>query len=151
MVWSSQDEAFRELRIRQEHETYVYPDASNKVCTLTAGGTDNTWGTWAELDIDGDGETLSSKVTSDTHITAIQIENLTEDLVYILELAYGDDKTNILRHRFLKGGVLKLTTLVQFIRIRSVVVPVGETIYYRMMCATGGSTCEVSFRYHYHT
>lgn len=150
-VWGTQYEAFREIEDEQEHETYLYPDSTEKGCTLTAGGTNNTFSDWAEIDIDGDGETLSSKITSNTHITAILLEDLSlKDKRYMLEIAYGDDKTIIFRHRFLTGEAKKIQALV-FIRIRAVMVPPGEKIYYQMKCETALATCEVCFRYHYHT
>lgn len=134
----------------QFHETYIFPDNSALICTLTAGGTINTFGTWAEI-ADSASTTLSSKVTdNDGHITGIQIENMTEDRVYYLEVAYGEAKTNVLRHRFVKPTTKK-AAVIGFIRIRSTEVPAGETIYYRMMCAQASQTCEVSFRYHYHS
>lgn len=150
MAWGSQVEAFEEIQDEQEHETYIYPEDSSRTCTLTTpAGDPNTFGEWAEI-TDSGATTLSSKVTSDTHLTAIQIEDLTEDKVYYLEIGYGDSKTNIFRHRFLKGKEKK-TTLIAFVRIRARIIPAGEKVYYKMMCSQAEQPCEVSFRYHYHT
>ncbi len=120
--------------------------------TFTAGGTNNTFGVWAEIDVDGDGDTFTSKVTSVAqHISGILVEDLdTKDKRYWLEIAYGDDKTLVLRHRFLSGEVKKLEA-VQFMRIRAEPIPAGETVYYRMKCETAGATCELSLRYHLHS
>lgn len=120
--------------------------------TFTAGGTVNTFGSWAEIDVDGDGDTFSSKVASaGQHISGILIEDLdTRDKRYVLEIAYGDDKSQVLRHRFVSGEVKKLEAIT-FMRIRAEAIPAGETVYYRMKCETALATCEVSLRYHDHT
>ena len=135
-----------------EHDSDIYPENTNQVVTFAAGGTVNTFGTWAEIDIDGNGDTFSSKVaTTAQHISGILIEDLdTVDKCYLLEIAYGDDKTNVLRHRFISGTGPKLAAI-QFVRIRAAQIPAGETVYYRMKCETASATCEISIRYHSHT
>ena len=138
------------LVLEAEHETKLWPEDSNQVATLTAGGTNNVFGDWAELDIDGDGDTFSSKFTEDIgHVSAVVILDLNiEDVKYILEIAYGDDKTNIVRQVFMSGDAKKLSG-VFYQRIRAPQIPAGETVYYRMKCETGGATCCLSVRYHY--
>lgn len=140
------------LKLAQAHDTFIFPDDTGLICILTAGGTNNAFDAWTEI-VDSTTPipiTLSSKFTSNYgHITAVQLEDLAEDERYQLEIAYGDGKVSILRHRFLKG-LDKKTDLITFIRIRADYVPIGETVYYRMMCSTASKTCEVSFRYHYH-
>lgn len=149
MPWNSETEAFKEIEDEQEHETYIYPEDSSRTCTfVTPAGDPNVFGEWAEV-TDSGATTLSSKVTSGTHLTAIQIEELEEELIYHLEIAYGADKTNVFRHRFLRSAD-KRATLIAFMRIRSRVIPVGEMVYYRMMCSAAETTCKVSFRYHCH-
>lgn len=138
-----------QLQLEAEHETLLWPEDSNEVCTLEAGGTNNAFGTWAELDIDGDGDTLSSKFADSIgHISAIVILDLdTQDKVYILEIAYGDDKTNLIRQAFMSGDVKKLSG-VFYQRIRAPQSPAGEKVYYRMKCETAEATCILSVRYH---
>lgn len=151
MPWGSESKAWEEMKDEQVHETYIYPEDSSRSCTLTSGEK-NTFGEWAEI-TDSGATTLSSKITSDTHLTAIQTEDISNaDAIYFLEIAYGDDKTIVFRHRFIKGSV-KLAALIAFIRIRASMIPSGETVYYRMMCSAtqANRTCEVSFRYHFHS
>jgi len=132
------------------HETHIWPEDTDDNVTLTAGGTDNTFGAWAELDLDDDGDTLSSKfATAAGHISAVVILDLnTEDVEYILEIAYGDDKTNIARQIFMSGDTKKLSG-VFYQRIRPPGIPAGEKVYYRMKCETALATCLLSTRYHY--
>lgn len=140
------------LLLSQAHDTFIFPDTSGLTCTLAAGGTNNAFGNWVEI-VDSTTPTaitFTSKFASNNgHITGFQIEDLTEDEVYHLEISYGSDKTQILSHRFVKGSTKK-TTLIVFVRIRSDYIPAGETLYYRMMCSSASETCDVSFRYHYH-
>ena len=135
-----------------EHDSSVYPENTSQSVTLTAGGVANTFGSWVELDVDGNGDTFSSKVALiGQHISGILVEDLSiKDKRYLLEIAYGDAKTNVLRHRFLSGEVKKLEAI-QFVRIRAEYIPAGETVYYRMKCETAGATCEISLRYHTHS
>jgi len=135
-----------------EHDSSVYPEDTDEVVIFAAGGTVNTFGAWAEIDVDGNGDTFSSKVaTTAQHLSGILIEDLSaKDKCYLLEIAYGADKTNVLRHRFISGTAPKLPAI-QFVRIRAAQIPAGETVYYRMKCETASATCEISLRYHSHT
>ena len=141
------DELIREA----QHDSSIYPENTGQVVTLTAGGVANTFGSWAEIDVDGNGDTFSSKVASiGQHISGILVEDLSiKDKRYLLEIAYGDAKTVVLRHRFVSGEVKKLAAI-QFVRIRAAQIPAGETVYYRMKCEEAGATCEISLRYHTH-
>lgn len=140
-----------ELILEIQHESAIFPEDTDEVVTFTAGGTVNTFGTWAEIAVDGNGTTFSSKLAEVIgHISAILIEDLdTVDKRYLLEIAYGADKTNMLRHRFLSGDAKKLAA-VNYMKIRAEEIPAGETVYYRMKCETAGATCEISLRYHTH-
>lgn len=135
-----------------EHDSSIYPENTNQVVIFAAGGTPNTFGAWAEIDIDGAGDTFSSKVaTTAQHLSGILIEDVdTVDKHYLLEIAYGDDRTIVLRHRFVSGTAPKLAAI-QFVRIRAAQIPAGETVYYRLKCETASATCEISLRYHSHT
>ena len=140
-----------EIILEIQHESDIFPEDSDESVTFTAGGVANTFGAWVEIAVDGDGDTFSSKVATETgHISGILVEDLSDkDKRYLLEIAYGDDKTNVLRHRFLSGEVKKLAAI-QFVRIRAEAIPAGETVYYRMKCETALATCEISLRYHTH-
>lgn len=134
----------------QSHVTSLFPTSSANYVTFTAGGVANTHGAWAEI-VDNAAAKLSAAFAAHAgHITGILLEDLSvKDKRYLFELAYGDSKTIILRHRFLSGEVKKLDAVI-FVRIRSLVIPAGELLYYRMMCETADATCEISFRYHCH-
>lgn len=139
------------LDLEAEHESFIWPEGTDEVVTCTAGAVASAFSSWVELDIDGDGDTLSSKLTDAVcHISALIIEDLSDDdEVYDLEIAYGDDKTNIGRHRFLSGEAKKLSG-VMYLRIRAPEIPAGETVYYRMKCSKALATCEIHVRYHLH-
>jgi len=141
-----------ELLLEIQHESPIFPEDTDEAITLTAGGEVDTFGDWVELAVDVSGTTFSSKVaTENGHISGILIEALdTDDKRYLLELAYGDDKTVVLRHRFVSGVTKKLAAI-NFMRIRADYIPTGETVYYRMKCETASATCEISLRYHTHT
>ena len=140
------------LLLEIQHESPIFPEDSDDVITFTAGGVADTFGTWAEIAVDVSGTTFSSKIASvSAHISGILIEDLdTKDKRYLLEIAYGDDKTVVLRHRFVSGEAKKLAAI-QFMKIRAEEIPSGETVYYRMKCETASATCEISLRYHFHT
>ena len=134
----------------QTHETNLFPVSSVNYVTFTAGGTANTFGSWAEIADDG-GNTLSDCLASvNGHVTGFLLEDIShKDKRYYFEIAYGDAYTVVSRHRFLEGDTKKLSAVIH-VRIRGVVIPLGEKIYYRMMCEEASATCEVSFRYHEH-
>ncbi|GAG89789.1 unnamed protein product [marine sediment metagenome] len=134
----------------QTHVTSLFPVSSANYVLFTAGGVNNTFGAWAELVDDANNKLSDAFASSPGHITGVLIEDLNvKDKRYLFELAYGDSEVIILRHRFLAGDVKKLAAI-QHVRIRSVIIPAGEKLYYRLMCETAGKTCEVSFRYHAH-
>ncbi|MBA7705479.1 hypothetical protein ES703_114309 [subsurface metagenome] len=141
-----------ELLLEIQHESDLFPEDSDESVTFAAGGVANTFSSWIELAEDGNGTTFSSKVAEKGgHISGLLIEALdTDDKRYLLEIAYGDDKVNVLRHRFIAWDTKKLNA-VNFIRIRAEDIPAGETVYYRMKCETALATCEISLRYHDHS
>lgn len=138
-----------EILIEQEHLSAIFPEATNETVTLTAGGTNNTVGAWAEI-VDNNAVTLSSKAaTQSMHISSMQVEDTnTDDVVYLVEVAYGAAKTVVNRSRFYSGT--RFISPVSQIRFRPLEIPAGETVYYRMACETASATCVVSFRYHTH-
>ena len=128
------------------HVTFLFPDDTDGILLLTAKDAANEWSDWVEI-TDGS-TTLSSKLaTSDGHITYLIVETVSaNDKVYIVELAYGDDKTIVGRARFYGGSVPK-----QSQKMYSDVIPAGETVYYRMKCEQASGTAEAHLRYHLHT
>ena len=146
------DAVLNELRLEQSHDTKIFPESSDRKIEFTAGGLTNAWSTWAVIE-DDTPETpikLSDRGTSSMHISAVSIEDLSDDdKRYMIEIAYGDDKTVISRHRFVSGESKKLAAITH-VRIRAVYIPAGEEIYYKMMCETAEATCEISIRYHLH-
>lgn len=138
-----------ELYIEAFHESILFPEDTDETVTFTAGGANNTFGAWVEI-VDNTPVTLSSKFTTeDGHISSILLLDANiNDKVYIIELAYGAAKTIITPYSFVSGTVLLPPT--QQVRVRAVMIPAGELVYYRMKCETGAATCRVSFRYHYH-
>lgn len=141
----------KELVVEMVHETYIFPESTANVCILTGHANANTWSSWAEIaDDQGVPDTLSSKFASAVgHLSATVIEDLSAtSTLYMVELAYGDDKTIISRHRVL-SETNKLPTM-QVSRARASGIPAGETVYARVMCAAGGESLNVHFRYHLH-
>ena len=139
------------LILEGEHDSDLFPAASNETITLTAGAVANVFSAWVEIEVDVSGETFSSRFAAlSGHISGALVEDLSvKDKRYVLETAYGDSKIGITKHRFVAGDVKNLIAI-QYITVRAAGMPIGETIYYRMMCETADATCEISFRYHYH-
>ncbi|GAH81062.1 unnamed protein product [marine sediment metagenome] len=145
------DAVFAELRLEQAHETRIFPEETDRIVEFTAGTPANSWSIWAEIEDDSTApKKLSDKGTSNMHLSASLIEDLSDGGVrYVIEIAYGDDKIVVSRHRFVTGVEKKLVAIT-YARIRADHIPAGEKIYYRMMCAVALATCEVSIRYHLH-
>ena len=137
-----------ELYTEAFHQSYLFPEDTDETITFTAGGA-NTFGAWAEI-VDNTPVTFSSKFATEAgHISSIKlIDASINDKVYIIELSYGADKNIVALYGFVSGTVLLPPT--QQVRIRSSVIPAGETVYYRMKCETGAATCRVLLRYHHH-
>ncbi|MBW2363560.1 MAG: hypothetical protein JRF25_00515 [Deltaproteobacteria bacterium] len=131
------------------HLSQYFPEDSDETVTFTAGGTNNTFGAWAEI-VDNNPVTFSSKMaTCNGHVSTVLVENASiKDEVYIFEISYGASNTIVLRGRVLSATILLST--VQQDRRRALKILAGETIYYRMKCETAGATLRVSLRYHCH-
>ena len=137
-----------DLNLEAFHVSFFFPEDSNETITITAGGAINTFGAWAEI-VDNNAVTFSSKIASNIgHISMIGVEDVSvTDKIYMLEIAYGDAKTVVTRHRILVG-VGKVTSCQT--RVRPLKIPAGETVYYRLKCETGGATALVNLKYHFH-
>ncbi|MBA7650716.1 hypothetical protein ES703_58527 [subsurface metagenome] len=138
-----------DVYLNDHHATRIFPEASNLDVVFTSGGGADTWGAWAEI-VDTAAATLTSRFTLDGHITGITPEECSKiDQVYMLEIAYGAVPTTVARLRVESGAQIKLPAIAQK-RIRCRHIPAGETVYYRMMDETGGSTMNVAIRYFLH-
>jgi len=126
-------------------ESLVFPETTAKTVTFTAGGGDNTFGTWAEI-TDSAAVTLSSKfAANDGYLSEIlPYIGSVADKLYLMEISYGDAKTVVGRVMFYGTINTRFNLLV-----KSEKIPAGETLYYRMMCETGAATCKVILRYFY--
>lgn len=126
------------------HETCVFPAISNLDCTLTAGGTANIFGSWVEIvDNAGTPNKLTDAFASKGgYLSSIVAETGTvADKIYLIEVAYGASKIVVGRVRLLKANIAQN-------RMRTLKIPAGETVYYRMMCETASASCDVHFRYY---
>jgi hypothetical protein len=97
--------------------------------------------------VDNVGNKLSDKITSITHFSDTKIETYSDkNQEYMYQIAYGASKVVV-------GGrrVSPIKESGEYsIDLKTLPVPAGEKIYYRCMCTSGGETCTVLFRYHYH-
>jgi hypothetical protein len=131
------------LLLHNENEVFLYPDTCTKTATFTAGDGVDTWGAWAEI-TDSGATTLSSKFAADSgYLVEIMTHDYSvADKIFMIELSYGAAKTVIGRSKIRSDW-----TYVQ--ALRSVVIPSGQTVYYRMQCETGNATLEADFRYYF--
>lgn len=136
------DEILEETR----HTSYIWPEATNIHATLSAPVGANTWGNWVEL-ADGSGNKFSDKITSITHLSDTKIEEYSDkNQTYMYQFAYGDSKVIV-------GGrrVSPIKESGEYaIDLKTMPIPIGEKFYARCMCSSGGETCTVLIRYHYH-
>ncbi|GAH56787.1 unnamed protein product [marine sediment metagenome] len=139
-----------ELILEQAHITRVFPATTDLTCTLTANVVAHNWSAWAEVQDSGGAKLSDLNGSQVLHFSSIVIEWCSDtDKLYQIELAYGDDKIAIAPLRIISGDKNFLPPIQQM-RIRALTIVIGEKIYYRMMSETGGATCKVSFRYHFH-
>lgn len=133
------------------HETGTFPANTNLTCTLAAHADQNTFGEWAEI-VDGSANKLSAAFASyPGHIASMVVESVSEiDTIYQVEISYGADYTIITRWRF--AGETKFKNPAHQLRVRAVIIPAGEAVYYRMKSAEDGSadSALVHFRYFLH-
>ncbi|GAI35230.1 unnamed protein product, partial [marine sediment metagenome] len=94
-----------EIILELEHETFIFPEATNLTVDLGLGGAAaNVWSGWQEV-VDSATNKFSDKfATRAGHISAAQAEEATPaDQVFMLEIAYGAAHTVISRARFISG------------------------------------------------
>jgi hypothetical protein len=123
---------------------HLFPDDTAKTVTLTAGNT-NTFSSWTEI-IDSASVKLSSKFSAASGYLgdlSINDNSATGDKMYILELAWGSAKTSL-------GRVSWPCSYRGPLPMKSRQVPVGELVYYRLMCSGANSaTAKIGFKYFY--
>jgi len=131
------------------HESKIFPEDTAHYCELSAGTGANTFGSWATIEDSAGSPNDFSDVcaSSDIHISGVVVETVANSgSYYLIEIAYGASKINVGRVRILGGSVPKQET-----KIRSVVIPAGETVYYRSKCEVSESKHRVHIRYHEHS
>ena len=129
------------------HVSNIFPELTDETVLVTAGGVVDTFGAWAAV-VDNNAVELSTVFAADDgHLVSVLIEDCNRtDERYLLEISYGAAHVVIGRTRFMKAAVF--LDVSQQTRIRSIHVPAGETVYYRMMCETALATASVHFRYY---
>ena len=146
MSYPPQGNRDHEVRGSVIHDTHIFPEDTADALTFTAGAIANEWSAWALIVDAPAGNIFHGEFTTvHGHISGITIEVVSNNgQMYYIELAFGAARTRIASTRFLGANVPKQTE-----KIRSVIIPAGEIIYYRMKCETGGATAEGHIR-HYH-
>ena len=141
------DALIREIYHYTHHVSDIFPDDTNKTVTLTAGGVADTFGAWAPI-VDNLAVELSTVyAAAPGHICSIIIEECSRtDERYRLEVSYGAARVVMARSRFMK--ILNKLNVDHQRRIRSIHIPAGETVYYRLKCETALGTAEVQFRHY---
>ena len=129
------------------HVSDIFPDDTNKTVTITAGAVINTFGAWAAVVDNLAAEFSTVFAAADGHLAAILVEECSlTDVRYLLEISYGATNVIVARSRFMK--VNSKVDVSHFTRIRSIHIPAGETVYYRLKCETADATAEIHFRYY---
>jgi hypothetical protein len=124
-------------------ERFLYPSTTQITCTLVAGNT-GVFSDWA-LITDSVGGNFSSAFSGSTgYIMDMQIyDHSAVDKLYLVELSYGASKTILAR-------AMWHTSFIDNVDIKSVLVPAGQPVYYRMMSSgANGANAKVGFRYIY--
>ena len=104
---------------------------------------------WNTETVDSGASKLSDAFsTHHGHITEVSNEVLSEpDTIYMLEIAYGDDKTNITSVRFAGGTKFDSPSPPQ--RVWAPAIPAGEKVYYRLKTSSAvADTAQINIRYH---
>jgi hypothetical protein len=109
-----------------ENTAYVFSDNVSQDTKFTAGNGVDTFGAWAEIKDSGN-VTLSSKFAAQAgYISQLLFREYSKpDEMYSIEIAYGDAKTVVARAKV-------RSDFSWFLDVRSVRIPAGQTIYYRM-------------------
>jgi len=135
------------------HRSYLFPDLSEDIdltCTFTSGAID-TFGTWAEI-ADSDTNKMTTIVASNSiHISSIAVRSTSEaDVIYVIELGYGLSTSDVtVLNPFAFGSGTKQINSDEQRRFRSLHIPKGQKVYYRMKTEnTLNATATVVLRYH---
>jgi len=135
--------------LESHHETLIFPDPpQTDVCiVMVAGAVANTFSDWVEI-VDENAASFSSKFAANSgYIVSLINEDFSDaDKVYLIEMAYGAAKTVIGRTR-MQSGTNKTDTANQE-RMRALVIPAGETVYYRMASEVESADIYCHIRYY---
>lgn len=132
------------------HNTLIFPEATSSTVTLNSHANADTWSVWTEIVDAPGGTTFTSQIDAIAHITSICIEDTSvAGEIWMMEISYGDAHVPVARLRFVSGAVGILPAVQQF-RIRGAPIPVGQTVYYRLMCSVGNKNCKIHLRYYKH-
>lgn len=128
------------------HTTFVFPASSADTCTITSGVGADTWSDYVEI-VDAPGANSLSTYFATQHgdLTAMVVEDASiADEIFVVEISYG--AAHIIVTRFRLQTETNFLPTAQVLRIRSLLTPAGETLYYRCMSESGGEDIEVHFR-----
>lgn len=151
MTWISESAFYKQAWQEDHHVTGIFPDDTNLTCTLTTHADQHTWCAWTEIADSATTKLSACFDTFDGQIAGMVIESVSDiTIIYMLEVAYGDAKTVITRWRF--AGETKFLNPAHEVRVRSALIPAGETVYYRLKSEEDASedTALVHFRYFLH-
>ncbi len=139
-----------DLHAQAEHEEHLFPEDTDETVTITAGGTNNTFGAWAEI-VDNNAVKLSSKYASEDmhldHITITSADAINKR--WILEMSWGAAKTPVARMAF--GTGTKAVGIEQAAHFAGEKIPLDELIYYRLKCEQADAAATIGIQYYHHS
>lgn len=134
------------LLLHNENEVFLWPESVTATATLTAGASSDNFSAWTEL-IDSSANSLSANFTTkDGYLVEIMTHDYSvnaTDRMFSIELAYGNVTKTVI------GRIKVRSDWTYVLALRSVVIPQGQTIYYRMKSEIAGADLKADFRYYY--
>ncbi len=139
-----------DIHAQLEHEGHLFPEDTDETVPIAAGGTNDTFGAWAEI-VDNNAVKLSSKFdTEDMHVDHITVSSA--DAInkrWILEISWGAAKTPVARMAF--GTGTKAVPIEQAAHVVGEKIPLDELIYYRLKCEQASGAATISIQYYHHS
>lgn len=145
----------KDIYLELSHRSHIFPDKSadiDRVCTFMSGKK-NEFGAWAEV-VDSNFNLLSEITANGAiHVSALQVRSTSAaGLLHVIEIGYGEaaDSVTVLNpHVFVSETKRKDSN--EQVRFRSLRVPKGQKVFYRMKTEnTKNATAVVELRYHTH-